>query len=155
MKERLLQLLELEQLTPSRFADLIGVQRSSVSHVLSGRNKPSFDFLEKTLQAFPGMKADWLMLGKGSMYEQMGRNQSGNLFEQDDAEHSENEEINFETDASGTFTTPGEPKEVAQGDIKEESKDREPESAENTRRVKQVMVFYDDDTFSTYFPSSD
>jgi hypothetical protein len=85
----------------------------------------------------------------------MGRNQSGNLFEQDDAEHSENEEINFETDASGTFTTPGEPKEVAQGDIKEESKDREPESAENTRRVKQVMVFYDDDTFSTYFPSSD
>ena len=81
MKERLLQLLDLEHLTPSKFADLIGVQRSSVSHILSDRNKPSFDFLQKTLKTFPGLKADWLMLGEGPMYDQMGR-ESGNLFNQ-------------------------------------------------------------------------
>jgi transcriptional regulator with XRE-family HTH domain len=56
MKERLLQLLDLEQITPSKFADIIGVQRSSVSHVISGRNKPSYDFLHKTLKAFPGLE---------------------------------------------------------------------------------------------------
>jgi len=81
MKERLIQLLDLEQLTPSKFADIIGVQRSSISHVISGRNKPSFDFLQKTLKAFPGLNASWLMLGEGTMYEQMGRKASGNLFE--------------------------------------------------------------------------
>ncbi len=80
MKERLVQLLDLEQLTPSKFADIIGVQRSSVSHVVSGRNNPSFDFIQKTLNAFPGLNADWLILGKGSMYEQMGRRGTGNLF---------------------------------------------------------------------------
>lgn len=73
MKERLLQLLEMEQLTSSKFADLIGVQRSSISHILSGRNKPSYDFLYKTLESFPGLNAAWLMQGKGPMYEQMGR----------------------------------------------------------------------------------
>lgn len=83
MKERILQLLDLEQLTPSKFADIIGVQRSSVSHVISGRNNPSFDFLQKTLKAFPGLNAEWLMLGKGSMYEQMGRRGTGTLFDEE------------------------------------------------------------------------
>ena len=64
-----------------KFADLIGVQRSSVSHVLSGRNNPSYDFLQKTLKAFPGLKADWIMLGTGPMYEQMGRSGTGDLFD--------------------------------------------------------------------------
>jgi len=81
MKERLLQIIDLEQLTPSKFADIIGVQRSSVSHIISGRNKPSFDFLQKTLKAFPGLNADWLIMGEGTMYERMGREVSGNLFD--------------------------------------------------------------------------
>jgi len=81
MKERLLQLLDLEQISPSKFADVIGVQRSSVSHVISGRNNPSYDFLQKTLKAFPGLNASWLMLGEGTMYEQMGRKVPGNLFD--------------------------------------------------------------------------
>lgn len=82
MKERILQLLDLEQLTPSKFADIIGVQRSSVSHVISGRNNPSFDFIQKTLKAFPGLNAEWLILGKGTMYEQMGRRGTGTLFDE-------------------------------------------------------------------------
>ena len=71
MKERLIQLLDLEQLSPSKFAEIIGVQRSSISHVISGRNKPSFDFLQKTLRAFPGLNASWLLLGEGSMVRRM------------------------------------------------------------------------------------
>ena len=81
MKERLVQLLDLEQFTPSKFADIIGVQRSSVSHVISGRNNPSYDFLQKTLKAFPGLNAEWLMTGEGTMYEQMGRGPTGTLFD--------------------------------------------------------------------------
>ena len=82
MEDRLLKLLDTEQLTSAKFADAIGVQRSSVSHILSGRNKPSFDFLQKTLKAFPMVNADWLILGEGNMYEGDVNPVSGSLFDQ-------------------------------------------------------------------------
>ncbi len=53
-------------LTVSAFADQIGVQRSSVSHVLSGRNKPSLDFVMKLVKTFPEVNLYWLLNGKGS-----------------------------------------------------------------------------------------
>jgi transcriptional regulator with XRE-family HTH domain len=64
MTDRIKLLLEQLSLSPSEFADRIGVQRSSVSHVLSGRNKPSIDFLEKILNVFPGIDTTWLITGK-------------------------------------------------------------------------------------------
>jgi transcriptional regulator with XRE-family HTH domain len=82
MEDRLLKLLDTEQLTSAKFADAIGVQRSSVSHILSGRNKPSFDFLQKTLKVFPMLNADWLILGEGNMYEGDINPVSGSLFDQ-------------------------------------------------------------------------
>ncbi len=59
-------LLEKLHLSPSEFADRIGVQRSSVSHVMSGRNKPSIDFLEKILNVFPDIDTTWLITGRSS-----------------------------------------------------------------------------------------
>ncbi len=82
MEDRLLRLLDTEQLSSSKFADVIGVQRSSVSHILTGRNKPSFDFLQKTLKAFPMLNADWLILGEGEMYEGAHGPGGGSLFDQ-------------------------------------------------------------------------
>lgn len=82
MEDRLLKLLDTEQLSSSKFADVIGVQRSSVSHILTGRNKPSFDFLQKTLKAFPMLNSDWLILGEGEMYEGGQGPGGGSLFDQ-------------------------------------------------------------------------
>ena len=48
------------------FAEEIGVQRSSISHLLSGRNKPSLDFVMKVVQRFPEVNLYWLLFGKGS-----------------------------------------------------------------------------------------
>lgn len=56
--------IDSHRLTAGAFADKIGVQRSNVSHVLSGRNKPSFEFVEKMLLAFPKVQAHWLLTGK-------------------------------------------------------------------------------------------
>jgi transcriptional regulator with XRE-family HTH domain len=64
IQERIQVILKMHQLSPSMFADKIGVQRSSVSHVLSGRNKPGLDFLEKILVHFPRVNAHWLITGK-------------------------------------------------------------------------------------------
>jgi len=62
---RLKIILENHQLTASLFADKIGVQRSSISHILSGRNKPSLDFVLKVTKAFSDVDIYWLLNGKG------------------------------------------------------------------------------------------
>ena len=64
MIDRFKLILEQLKMTPSEFADRIGVQRSNISHVLSGRNKPGIDFLEKMLNTFPGIDVAWLINGK-------------------------------------------------------------------------------------------
>ncbi|MBN1789993.1 MAG: helix-turn-helix transcriptional regulator [Bacteroidales bacterium] len=67
MKERLVQLMSHLGLTAARFADEIGVQRSGISHILSGRNQPGYDFILKTLLKFPDIDSDWLLTGRGNM----------------------------------------------------------------------------------------
>ena len=67
MYERLKNWMEFEGLKPSALADTIGVNRATISHILSGRNKPSIDFLEKLLSAYPNINANWLISGIGYM----------------------------------------------------------------------------------------
>ncbi len=68
MKERLEQLLTAKGYTSQRFAEIMGVQPSGISHILAGRNKPRFDFLERLLRRFPEISPDWLLLGDGPMF---------------------------------------------------------------------------------------
>lgn len=63
--ERLKKVIDFYDETASGFAEKIGVQRSSISHILSGRNKPSLDFVMKVLHAYPEVDLYWLMNGKG------------------------------------------------------------------------------------------
>ena len=64
--KRLKMILEYYQLSASAFAEKINVQRSSISHLLSGRNKPSLDFVLKVLETFKEVDLYWLLNGKGS-----------------------------------------------------------------------------------------
>lgn len=68
MLQRIRKIIEERKLTATSFADAIGVQRPAVSHVLSGRNRPSLDFVTKILSRYPDIDPDWLLFGKGSMY---------------------------------------------------------------------------------------
>jgi len=63
--QRLQKIIDYYGLSASSFADKIGVQRSNISHILSGRNKPSLDFVMKTLSSFPEVDLYWLLNGKG------------------------------------------------------------------------------------------
>ncbi len=67
MVERIRILLESRQLTPTQFADLIGIARPIVSHVLSGRNKPSLEVVQRILAAMPELAMPWLLNGSGPM----------------------------------------------------------------------------------------
>lgn len=67
MKEKLDYLLKSKGLSSSTFARMLEIQPSGISHILSGRNKPSFDLVVKILNVFPDVNPDWLLLGKGEM----------------------------------------------------------------------------------------
>jgi len=67
LNERISKVIEYSNFTPSEFADEIDVQRSSISHITSGRNKPSLEFIIKIKARFPEILWDWLVTGEGQM----------------------------------------------------------------------------------------
>lgn len=75
MYQRLKNWMESEGLKSSALADTIGVNRATISHILSGRNKPSIDFLEKLLSAYPNINANWLISGIGYMHSDIKKNE--------------------------------------------------------------------------------
>lgn len=68
MKDRIANLIKSERLTSQQFAELVDMQSSTISHILAGRNSPSFRIIYGILEAFPMVSPDWLILGKGDMY---------------------------------------------------------------------------------------
>jgi len=70
MKERIAEIIKKENLTSLKFANSIGVQPSAISHILSGRNNPSMDVMQKILNNFSTINSDWLILGAGAMYRE-------------------------------------------------------------------------------------
>ena len=142
MKNRIVQLINNEGLTSSKFADTIGVQRSSISHILSGRNKPSLDFIQKIMAAFPSININWLIAGEGEMY---GSKESDTLFTEIDTDHSPIEnQVN-------------QPPKLNREPTPDRSLKSEPMLEMNAfvpgKQIEKVVVFYTDKTFKEYNPS--
>ena len=133
MQEQIKEILTRERLSSSQFADKISVQRSSVSHVLSGRNKPGFDFIHKILTAFPEINGDWLITGKGAMYKE--KSHSEDLFEP-------KKEIQPVENVAKTEKQP------VTMNIKKPEK--EEVKTPKLREIERVIVFYTDRTFREY-----
>lgn len=72
--KRLQKVIDYYSESASSFSDTIGVQRSSISHILSGRNKPSLDFVLKVLSSYPEVELYWLLNGKGEFPSQAKNN---------------------------------------------------------------------------------
>lgn len=68
MKDRLFEFIDSLQLTPTEFADIIGISRSAISSIKTGRTQPTLMLLEKIKQKYPNINTDWLILGYGNMY---------------------------------------------------------------------------------------
>ena len=83
MNTRLKQFLAAENISQAQFADTINVVRASVSHVLAGRNNPSYDFIRAIMDNYPALNIEWLILGKGKMYKER---EAGLLFEEPEQE---------------------------------------------------------------------
>ena len=67
MKDRIAHIIRAKNLTAAEFAVRLGIQPSNISHLLSGRNNPSLDFVRKLKETFPEYNLDWIIFGKGPM----------------------------------------------------------------------------------------
>ena len=149
MKDRIIQFLKDFNLTSTKFADEIGVQRSSISHILSGRNKPSYDFIEKMLSAYPEINAQWLITGKGEMYNNTSiKSAEPNLFSQDKKLNTElsSRDLNIAKSFGNTQDLSDSEKEII------DTKKNSSEKNENVPKIKRIVLFYSDDTFIDYTP---
>lgn len=158
MNSRLKQFLAAENISQSQFADTIKVVRASVSHVLSGRNNPGYDFIRAIMMAYPKLNMEWLILGKGKMYKdiiiaspgpkeespQYPDMPEGNLF--DDREY---------TDYQEEYRASGHPMESPAADSAHNynshkqsfNADTTSQRAIHQRSVSKIMIFFDDGTY--------
>lgn len=143
MKERLLEFLRNENKSSAQLAEEIGVQASGISHILSGRNNPSLDFVLKMLDKYQFLSTDWLLFGKGPMYKE---SKMQNLFEYDpDAIKGINEDKLGNIDI-----TRGSPNEnevnnnIGQGSLFQKRG--------SSSEVIKIVWFYGDKSFDEYYP---
>lgn len=143
MKDRIIKFMTHENLTATRFADEIGVQRSSISHILSGRNNPSFEFIQKMLGRYKQLNAEWLLVGTGSMLKKN--------------EQPELSPPPKPTETKPGFTSPSLFQESFTVSSSAEG-DKKPQTIANpeiksSRQIEKILVFYSDKTFDEFFLS--
>lgn len=143
MKERILAVMEHEGLTPSKFAEAIGIQRSAMSHIISGRNNPSLDVLVKILERFTYVDSDWLLFGKGEMMR---------VHVLTDPDLFTNTAVN----PSNVQESPEYRKEIRVdtpvNTIKQPVIEQIVLPEKSSRNVSKIMIFYSDNTFETFTP---
>ena len=146
--KRLEVLLEYYSLSASLFADKLGVQRSGLSHLMSGRNKPSLDFVMKIVENFPEVDLYWLLNGSGKF-----------PLNTDDGTEMQNPNeklpgasppllLNNGNEIGDLFSQPeenpiGQPAKTFEQEVK---------IAQARKKTERIVVFYSDGTFNEYFP---
>ncbi len=158
LKDRILKIMALERLSASVFADSIGVQRSSISHILSGRNKPSLEFIQKVLASYPKYSTEWLILDTGEPIKQNNINQNTTK------NHSELETNLFASNNKAQiepFIAPTQPKSnitpepASQPKLEPKIEQELPKNIVSTeKKVDHIVIFYTDKTFTSYAPNS-
>ena len=152
MLSRIKQIIDKEKLSSTQFATEIGVQRSALSHVLSGRNKPSLDFMMKIKSRYPDINLDWLMLGKGKMIgvAEVKDTLKSPVIKKDQYKETQKETpFRVKQDEIDEI--------IEERKIKVDKKGKQPIETEVLREddsglPKKIILLYPDDTYETYNP---
>jgi possible DNA-binding protein len=170
LNSRVQKIINYSELSSSEFADEIGVQRSNISHVLSGRNKPSLDFLMKIKDRFPEIQWEWLIEGKGAMiFSENEAASTPSSYSLEESKINDDEPI-----ITGLFSIPSE--EIEENTKQEEVKseisepiqynivENTPEISENKNiseteapaekgnNIKKIVFFYENGKFEVFEP---
>jgi len=142
MKERISEFLKRENKSSALFAEEIGVQPSGISHILSGRNRPSLDFVLKMLETYPYININWLLFGKGNMYNpEIIPDLFGNYTDISVKKESE-KEVSHENEAEGSIKAATEA--AGHGPVVYD------QSLAEKPSVRRIVLLYDDNSFEEY-----
>lgn len=134
MIDRIKQVIEYVQMSPSAFADTIGISRSGMTHLLTGRNQPSLDVARKILAKYPELSTEWLIMGMGEMFRSEEENIPASNEEKSELSQNsypdENSKFDRQTDLFGEF----EKAEESDEDI------AEPQSAPENDAIETEIV---------------
>lgn len=145
MKDRIIEFLRAENKSSSQFADEIGVQPSGISHIISGRNNPSLDFVLKMLEKYKFLSTDWLLFGKGSMYKD--NSSMPGLFDQTLFDQKPEIEEKAENKVQENSVNSSAEKFIDKP-VSEEKPDYKKSA------VEKIVWFYSDGSFNEYYPRS-
>ncbi|MFA6924964.1 MAG: helix-turn-helix transcriptional regulator [Bacteroidales bacterium] len=161
MIERIQLIMKSKNIMASNFADEIGVQRSAMSHIVSGRNNPSLDFIQKVLKKYPEINPEWLLSGKGEMNKKIL-----GLFDAEEIQNIQNTidetktlsklelntgNENFEISKSVEQKPKETPKTNVTQQLKSRSKNIEQEIPKlELKKIERIIVYYSDKTFSEF-----
>ena len=141
MVNRINLILRAKNITARQFAEEIGIQPSGMSHILSGRNNPSLEFVTKVIRRYPEIDANWLLLGKGEMFA--GRAETGERGPEYGERMVENgAQLDLMSDMN----------QVDNYDVMPGEEPMVDEAPAGKRVLKMVFV-YDDHTFSEFSPA--
>ena len=150
MKERLIELMQLLNCTPTQFANAIGVQRATLQHILNGRNEPSLKIIMAVHDSFPQVELEWLMYGKGNAFGEVA-GQKAETHDYPLFPGIENTVFQPKSKDLSGFQNVREEKEPPASRKKPIAK--EVNSTQTTlqesisKRIKEVVIFFEDGTY--------
>ncbi len=160
MNKRVLAIIEAKKMTPSVFADTIGVPRSTISHIISGRNRPSLELISRIADSFPDINLDWVIKGKGTMFNtqtslfdanDLQDNKSGSNLISTQTDNNKKYNLQKETDHNThkyTEKTKSHPDKDKPSSLQKETD--KPKSQE--KDVIKIVLVYQDDSFEVLYP---
>lgn len=144
--KRLEIILDYYNLSASAFADKISVQRSSLSHLLSGRNKPSLDFIIKLIEVFPEVDLYWILNGKGTFPKSDGK-----IINIETVKDSAVEERIIQNDSEAPDLFSAVPNKNFEKIIQHTESDYRL-APPSSKEIERIVIFYNDGTFKNYIP---
>lgn len=157
INDKIKQILIAKGYSPSHFADEIGIQRSSISHILSGRNRPSFDIIQKIIKRFPDLGFDWILEDEAPtpvfrqpsvptpIRKPENFTTQNHLLTPDDRQNRLYSNRSLRSEIGSSITTNEFATEIEQPNSDEIAQQK---------RVERILIFYTDGTFQEYSPAA-
>lgn len=148
MKNRIKQIMDNEDMSPAQFADRLNINRAVISHILNGRNNPSLDVVTKILTDFDYISPEWLISGKGSIYKE-GHSGASTLIT-NERDLFNQSEINSTITKSIIENNKEKALNEVNIDAYESVKQHDNINIIRNRKITQIIIYYDDNTFETF-----
>ena len=152
IKDRIRMIMEREKVPPKVFAKTIGVQQSTLSHILNGRNKPSLEVVMKVHQKYDYVNLEWLLYGKGEMmvseeetsFSSSNSDYLPSLFDENLINSSKESAIPENRKEMPLRNAENATKEIVKQEIRYIEKP--------ARKITEIRILFDDNTYETFRP---